>query len=1048
MKEKSFAVLFNFKHIDKKLFLIPRLMILIFMISILQVTGSTFTETSINNGVISDNMLSQPRQISGNVKDANGQAIPGVNVIVKGTTQGTITDFNGNFRFDVPAGAQTLIFSFVGMKNLEVDIENQTTFNVVMEEETVGIEELVVVGYGTQKKVTLTGSIVAVRGEEISRSPVINVSNSLAGLLPGVIALNRSGEPGRDDAQVLIRGKSTSGNTEPLVVVDGIQGYPGWQKINPNDIESISVLKDASAAIYGARAANGVILITTKRGKTGKPTINYSFNEGITQPTRIPEMADAVLYAEFVNEMYVRQGKQPRYSEQDIQKFRDGSDPYYANTDWYAEVLKKTSSQRQHNLGLNGGSDNFTYFISGTYSEQDGIFKNGTTNFKNYALLTRLDAKVNDYIKVGLDISSSIDNSNYPYSTSAILTGLGQIRPDEPVFWPNGKPSAGIASGHNPAVMVTDAAGNDNQKRKRLALKGSFDIVLPWVQGLGVDGYYYVTDHNYQRKYWRLPWITNSYNRTTGVYDIVTGGGVLKPELTESNSNSSSNLVNLRLKYEKQFNHHNISTFIAAEQAQSKSNDFSAFRKDFPSAALDQMFAGSLTGMTANGSAAEGASQHLFGRVSYNFMEKYLFDFNFRYDGSSNFPKDKRWGFFPGGSAAWNIGEESFIRDNLTFVNNLKLRASYGQIGNDRVAAFQWLSTYTIGTYGYPFGPSAETSLGLQAGVTPNTNITWEVAEISNIGLDTRLWNGLLGMSVDLFKQKRSNILAKRDLAIPFNTGLILPNENIGVIENKGAEIELSHVKIFGDFSYKLGGNFTYARNRIIDISEPINIPAWQKAEGNILGSMVLYKAIGIFRTDEQLATLPKVPGSILGDLIYEDIDDDGVITEADMVRIDKTNTPEITFGFNVATSYKQFSFWAHFAGQTRAWRQFHKHSKDGGHNSLKELLENRYKPGSMDSKYPIIPSSETQTMDISGFPSTFWLKDASFLRLKTLEITYTVPSEWLSRIGIGSLQIYVNGNNLFTIDKLEWYDPEGDDLTGAFYPQNKIYNLGINVSF
>ena len=1046
------------------------MMVMIFIISVFQISGSEYSENTkinFNSDIVSvqavqqeilqtgDNPIAtnsmheqQPRQISGSVRDVSGQPIPGVNVVIKGTTIGTITDLNGNFRLDAPSNAQTLMFSFIGMKNIEVDITGQSTLSIVMEEETVGIDEIVVVGYGTQRKVTLTGSIVAIRGEEISRSPVVNVSNSLAGLLPGVIAMNRSGEPGRDDALVLIRGRSTTGDTNPLIVVDGIQDYPGWQRINPNDIESISVLKDASAAIYGARAANGVILITTKRGRTGKPTINYSFNEGITQPTRIPEMADAVLYAEFVNEMFVRQGKQPRYTDQELQKFKDGSDPFYANTNWYDEVLKKTSSQRQHNLGLTGGTENFSYLISGTYSEQNGIFKNGSTNFKNYSLLSRLDAKINEYIKVGLDISSSIDDSNYPFSTGSIFSGLGMIRPDEPVYWPNGMPSAGIASGNNPAVMVTDAAGNDNQKRKRLALKGSFDIQIPWVTGLGVDGYYYYTDNNYQRKHWQLPWITNSYNRTTGVYNVVTGGGVQKPQLTESNSNGANNLINLRVKYEKQFNNHNINTFIAVEQFQGRSNNFSAFRRDFPSVALDQMFAGSLTGMTANGSASEEARQNLFGRLSYNFREKYLFDFNFRYDGSSNFPKEGRWGFFPGGSVAWNMAEESFIRDNLTFVNNLKLRASYGQIGNDRVPSFQWLSTYTIGTFGYPFGPNAETSLGLRAGVTPNANITWEVSEISNIGLDTRLWNGLLGMSVDVFKQKRSNILAKRDLAVPFNTGLILPNENIGIIENKGAEIDLSHVKIFGDFSYKLGGNFAYVRNKVIDVSEPVGIPEWQKAEGNILGSMVVYKAIGIFRTAEQLAQLPKVPGSVLGDLIYDDLDNDGVITEKDMIRIDKTNIPEITFGFNMAASYKQFSLWAHFAGQARAWRQFHKYSKDGGHNSLKELLENRYTPGSMDSKYPIIPSSETQTMDISGFVSTFWLKDASFLRLKTLELSYSVPSEWLTKIGIGSLKIYVNGNNLFTIDKLEWYDPEGDHLTGSFYPQNKIYNLGVNVSF
>lgn len=988
--------------------------------------------------------------VRGIVKDEQGRPLQGVTITVSGSSTMTTTLVNGEFQISLEGEGRSLIFTAVGFETQELALQGQSTVAVVLKATISDLDEVVVVGYGTQKRATLTGSVATTKGEDLAKSPTVNLSNSLAGQLPGVIASNRSGEPGRDNSAILIRGRSTTGNTDPLVVVDGIQGYSGWEMINSNDIESVSVLKDASAAIYGARAANGVILITTKRGSVGKPTINYSFNQGITQPTRIPEMASSALYAEFVNDRLIISGASPKYTEEEIQKFRDGSDPVnYPNTDWYSEVLKKFSLQSQHHLNLTGGTENVKYLVSGSFSNQDGIFKKGSTNFKTYTIRSNMDAKINEYINVGLDINGALDNGNYPaFSTSSLFSNLGMNLPTEPVYWPNGYPSSGIEHGNNPAVMATDATGNNNLKEQRFNAKASFDIEIPWVQGLGVDGYFTYINNTNLGKNWQTPWETYSYNKATDAYTMILGGGILLPQLTESISNGKSTLINLRAKYEKQIADHHINAFVAVEQSEDVSKEFSAFRKDYMSDALDELFAGSLTGMTANGSASESGRKNVFGRISYGFQEKYLLDFNFRYDGSSNFPKDKRWGFFPGASVAWRVSEERFIKDNLDVVDDLKLRASYGQIGNDQVSAFQWLSTYSLGNTGYPFGRSPVTSLGLTAGVTPNPNITWEVAEIMNVGLDGILGKGLLGFTLDFFKQRRSNILAKRDLAIPFNTGLTLPNENIGVVENKGVEIELTHSKNVDDLSYRIAGNVAYAKNKVIDISEPQNVPEWQKAEGHVIGADRFYRALGVIRTQEELESIPIVQGSKVGDLKYEDLDGDGRITEADMVRLDKTNTPELTFGLNLSVSYKQFALWANFAGQAKAWQYYHKYSKEGGHNSLKELLENRYTVGSMDSKYPIIPSSESEVQDVSGFHSDFWLMDATFVRLKTLQLSYSLPQDLLAKAKIRSVMIFVNGNNLFTADKLKWYDPEGNSTTGAFYPQSKIYNLGINLTF
>jgi TonB-linked SusC/RagA family outer membrane protein len=984
--------------------------------------------------------------LKGKVSGETGEALPGVTVLLKGTANGAATDAEGNYSLSLPAGNGTLVFSFIGYQTKEVAFNNQTTLNVSLQPDAKALEEVVVVGYGTQKKATLTGSVASISNKQLKRSPALNLSNALAGQMPGVIASNRSGEPGRDNSTILIRGRSTTGNNNPLVVVDGIQGVSGWERINPNDIESISVLKDASAAIYGAQAANGVILITTKRGSTGKPAISYTFNQGLSQPTRVPKMAGSAVFGEFVNELLAKDKQPPRWTPEELQKFADGSDPVnYPSVNWYEEILEKTTTQSQHNLALRGGSENVKYSVSGSFSNQEGIFKKGITNFKAYTLRTNVDAQVHKNIKVSFDVNAGLDDGIYPNSSTTNTFGRMLVVPWIPVYWPNGLPSAGIERGDNPAVMVTDATGYVNDQVQRFLVKSSFDINLPVVEGLGVDGYFAYTNNNNLNKNFQKPWTVYDYNRVEDKYIPIGGGGILSPQLRESFSRSKSSLLNLRVKFERRFNDHHINTFIAAEQEEGFSNNFSAFRRNFLTPAIDQLFAGSLAGQEAAGSASEGGRKNVFGRVGYGFREKYLIDFNFRYDGSSIFPKGKQFGFFPGVAVAWRISEEKFVKDKLNFLEDLKLRTSYGKIGNDRVSPFQFIQSYNLGNLGYNFGQTPTQSLGLTTGVNPNPNITWEVLKTSNVALDALFWDGALGFTVDLFKQERSNILATRDLAVPAYTGLNLPNENIGVVQNKGIELDLTHSKSFGEFSYRVGGNFAYVKSKIIYISEASNVPAWQKAEGRAIGAQNYYKALGIIRTQAELDAIPKVQGTQVGDLKYEDVNGDGLITFLDQVRLDRTNTPEMTFGLNLSMDYKNFSLFTNFAGQSRAWQYFHENGRLAV-NTREELLLNRYRPGSMDSKYPILPLLDTRT-DVSGLGSTFWLRDASFVRLKTLELGYSLPQNVLSRVKISAMRIYINGNNLFTIDKLKIYDPEGSDERGNFYPQSKIYNLGLNLT-
>ncbi len=985
--------------------------------------------------------------ITGTVRDSlTGSKLPGVSVVVNGSTRGVSTAENGRFTIQAQKG-DALSVSLVSYETKTIIVGDNKSINIVLTSNAAALDDAVVIGYGRQKKATLTGSVASISNKQLKHSPTLNISNALAGQLPGVITSNRSGEPGKDNSTILIRGRSTTGDNSPLVVVDGVQGVTGWERINANDIESISVLKDASAAIYGARAANGVILITTKRGSTGKPTISYTFNQGLSQPTRVPKMASSAVFGEFVNELLAKDLQPARWTPEELQKFADGSDPInYPSVNWYKEILKPNTFQSQHNLALRGGSEFVKYSLSGSYSNQDGIFKKGSTNFKSYTLRSNIDAQVNKNIKVALDVNAGMDDGNYPNSSTTNTFGRMLVVPWIPVYWPNGFPSAGIERGDNPAVMVTDITGNINDNTQRFQAKASFDVNLPVVTGLGVDGYFAYTNDNNFVKNFQKPWTVYDYNTATKKYIPIGGGGILNPQLRESVARNRRSLINLRIKYERRFAEHHVNTFVAVEQEQGLNNTSSAFRRNFISPSIDQLFAGSLAGQEATGSAFETGRKNMFGRFGYGYRDKYLVDFNFRYDGSSIFPKGNQFGFFPGVAVAWRMTEEPFLKNKVSFLDDLKLRASYGKIGNDRVAGFQFLQGYNLGAQGYSFGMTPTQTLGLVAGVSPNPNITWEVLKTTNLAMDAALLHGLLGLTVELFRQERSNILATRDLAVPAYTGLRLPSENIGVVQNKGIELELSHKNTWNKFTYRVSANFAYAKSKIIYISEASNVPTWQKAEGHSIGAVNYYKALGIIRTKTELDAIPKVLGTKIGDLKYEDVNGDGMITFLDQVRLDRTNTPQMTFGLNFSVEYNNFSLFANFAGQGRAWQYYHENGRLAV-NTREELLLNRYRPGSMDSKYPILPLLDTRT-DVSGLSSTFWLRDASFLRLKTMELGYSLPRNLLSRVRIGDLRVYLNGNNLLTFDKLKIYDPEGGDERGNFYPQSKIYNLGFNLTF
>jgi len=998
------------------------------------------------------------RGISGNVTNGEGITMPGVTILEKGTTNGTVTDVDGNYSFTVSENAVTLVFSFVGMETKEITIGNQSQINVALENDMADLEEVVVVGYGEQRKATLTGAIASTDEKMLKKAPVTSLSNSLAGLLPGLTTLNRSGEPGQNNAQIFIRGRSTTGNASPLIVIDGVPDETGaWQRINQNDIEQVSILKDASASIYGARAANGVILITTKRGSIGKPVFSYTFNQGITQPTRLPEMANSWEFADYVNQYRTTIQNLPAlYSDQEIQTMRDGTDPLnYPNTDWVGTIFKNYTPQSMHNLNVRGGTEKARYSMSGSYIDENSIVKNGSHKSNTFTLRTNVDVDITDNFRFGLDLNGEMDNRKRP-----VLGGFGtQGSPLIPAFYPNGLPASlpGDA-GENPAINLAGEGGYFSDQIYRTFVKPSFNINIPQIEGLSLDGYVSYRQEYTEGRRWRDTWLVYNYDAESNEFLEKQGGQVSQPDLQEMFNKQKDYLMHFKIKYSKSFGDHLLEGFVAFEQAEGEFRTMTAYRRGFISSSIEELFAGSGENMVSDGTRRQWGRQNVFGRINYNYKEKYLFETNLRYDGSYAFPKSGRWGFFPGFSAGWRISEEGFLNGSPN-VDNLKLRVSYGQMGNDQINPFQFMSMYNLNPIGTHYGGGTQAIL--RPGVAPNDAITWEVSENANLGLDATFWRGGLDLSVDFFKQRRSNILTARSTEVPIYTGLVLPDENIGIIENQGFEVIITHsnnVSPASGFSYTFSGNMGYAKNTIIDISEPQDMPDYQKAEGSMIGTQLLYEAIGIFRTQEEVDSNPIMPNTQVGDLQYRDVNGDGTINATDRVRQNKGVIPEVTFGFNATLAYKRFSLFANFAGQTRAWTYFHKHARTT-QNSLRELLLNRYTPGSMDSRYPILPQEDgAGEGEVSGMPSTFWQQNASFLRLKTLQIDYTVPDEFLSKFGMTSLMLFVNGSNLFTLSDIKWFDPEGTPQnsshdgfsysTGSFYPQTKVYNIGLNVTF
>lgn len=991
--------------------------------------------------------------VQGKVIDELGAPIPGVNIIVKGTALGTTTDAEGRYAIDVPSPEAILVFSFIGYTTQEILVGAQTSINVTLGPDIHTLSEVTIVGYGTQRKETVTGAVSSIKTKEIVKNDVADVSNTIAGRVPGVIAVQSTAQPGADAAQLFIRGQATLNDNSPLVMVDGVQRE--FNRIDPNNIESITVLKDAAAtAVYGVRGANGVILITTKRGEESKPQISYSGYYGVQNPVRVPDYLNAYDYATLYNEAQWNDNPsltrdELTYSEEDIQKYRDHSDPYgHPDVDWNKEILRKNAPIQRHSFSLSGGAKTVKYFTSFGLLDQDGSIPN--LNYKSYTYRVNIDADVTKTTKLSLNLSGIRENRVYPGVTGQGLDQAGiysSVAPNAfPVKWENGLWGADV--GLNPVAEVTESgyrrwARNTIQSAVIVEQKLSFitDGLSAKIMGAFDPGFF-------KDKIWLTPY--KAYQRNGSDYSEVGAGK--KPSLNQSYSESYSTTFEAQLMYNRILGKHELTGLLLYTQFAWYDENFYAGRSQYNSAAIDQMFAGPALNPTNGGSAEEGGREGYVGRVTYGYDSKYLFEANFGYNGSENFPSGKRYGFFPSAAVGWVISEETFMKD-IRFVNFLKLRASYGEVGNDQIGGrrFLYKQPFYYGR-GYVFGGNSPVPVqSIFDGGLPNTNVTWERAKKTNVGLEAQLLEASITLGADFFFETRDNILATRNQSVPQSFGAELPVENIGQVENKGVEMEVSYRHSFGDFSFGLGGNITFARNRIVYIDEPANVPEWQRRTGRGMGQFFGYIADGLYTTQEQIDNQPRFDWiePRLGDIMYRDINGDNMITPEDQTAIGRSRVPEIMYGINLSANYKGFDLSALIQGAGRsnvyfsdeaAWEFLY------GANPL-ETIKGRWTEDGTNAN-PTYPRLSLYRNEYKKEASTYWLKDASYWRLKNIQLGYTIPKSILDKLDVQTFRVYLSATNLFTKSRFNQWDPEAPNGAGGYYPQMKVTSIGLNITF
>lgn len=1034
--------------------------------------------------VTSSVTFAQNRTIRGVITDEQDIPVIGASVTVIGTKRGTATDVDGNFSIEAASGDK-LAISCIGYEKREVQVGN-SPMNIILQEDKQLLDEVVVVGYGTQKKATLTGAVSAVSSKDITVTKNENVLNMLTGKIPGVRITQASSRPGAFDSRIDIRGM---GN--PLVIIDGVpRDVDYFSRMDANEIENVSVLKDGTAAIYGLRAANGVILVTTKRGSPEQRgfEINYSTNYGWQQFLHVPNNVDALQYMTLGNEKNWRNFESnylnrltPTYSDSEMEAYRNGTKQ---TVDWMDAIFRETAPQYQHNISVNGGTEKISYFFNLGYMKQESSLRTDAMNYDRWNFRSNVDAQITKRLKAQISVGGYMDEMNEPNTDIwAVYKGAWLQSPIADIYANNNPDYLNnylVRDGHPLATTNSDITGYRKDVNRvfngQLAL--SYDI--PGIEGLTAKGMYNYdfkyTDNTDYRKMYQL----YDYNPTTETY---TPSDYNTPATTIRRSSypNYKTLMQLSLNYRRTFfDDHNVSALALYEEEYSDFDNFYAKRQIFVNS--EYLFAGSTQdqegSMDKNG-LWDRASKAWAGKLNYDYKGRYLAEFSFRYDGSSKFPKEKRWGFFPGGSVGWRLSEESFIKSNFSFVNNAKIRASYGKMGDDSDA-----SNYPPNIVGYEIDANklgwiydGNVVGGTKPTAIPNPNLTWYTAETFDIGFDLDLWNGLIGGSFDYFQRDRDGLLKERAALIPGTVGVSLPKENLESDRTFGAEVVLTHRNKIRDFSYYVNVQMSTTRNEWrTKIAEKASnsYDNWRNRENNRYKDIWWGKTYGgQFQSYDQIANHP-IPagagGTVPGDYYYVDWNGDGVINDKDDHPIATYGRPLINYGITLGGEWRGIDLSMHFQGADKVYVKYSE--------SLAEPLS--FNGGGTMTKFwdrwhPIDPNADIfdpSTQWVSGYypttgsplaEGTRAIENASYLRLKTIELGYSIPRKWLQKAGIKDLRVYFSGYNLLTFTGLKHMDPErpggdkpneSDRDSGGWtidnykYPINKTFNIGASIKF
>lgn len=985
--------------------------------------------------------------VSGTVTDASGEPLAGVTVLVKGSSIGSATDIDGQFAVKLPApiAGKVLNISYIGYVPQSVTLKSDAPLAIILEEDSKNLEEVVVVGYGTQKKVNLTGSVSSLSAEDLASRPVTNTSSIIAGLVPGVSVIQNSGRPGAG-ANVKMRGTGTfsSAGNSPLVLIDGLSG--NLDDVDPNDIQNISFLKDAaSASIYGSRAANGVILIETKKGAEGRTSITYNNNFGWQRATELPEFLDSWEYAEYYNMAMRNMGNAESYTAEQIQKFRDGSDPdNYPNANHLKWLLGTGSGfQQQHNVGFQSVSGNTSYNLSLGYRSQEGLTAN-TVNKRLTGLFT-LESKLKYGLTLNLNINAYHNNYDAPIGEPQSIDGIiGYAVREAPIYaGRKSDGSFGYQDNYSPEAWL---AGDSFTKNRANYISGS--VRLRWdtpLKGLSLQGKIGANYYNSYNKNYRAETYFDA-NKTVGPTNL---------DVSDTDNTYSS--VEALAQYTNSFGRHNIN-ILAGYSFEEWSNKYLwGSRNTFPTTSLSELVSGDASTANNTSSLTESALMSYFGRINYNYDERYLLEGNIRYDGSSHFAKKKRWGVFPSVSAAWRISQEAFWKESdiNNVVDNLKIRVSHGTLGNQNIGAYAYQQTYWYG-YNYPLGNPSTLTPGAVSGPFNDVDITWEKTRITDVGIDFSLWNSRLTGTVDYFYKYTSDILSsveKTDIL-----GNSVGNTNVGAVSNKGIEVNLTYNgRIGNDFRFSISPNFTWVKNAVEKLSDGAREQINQgRIVGEPLGIIYGYKTDGLF-VDQ--AEIDGAPNQIVskeslkpGYVRYRDLDGDGSV-DADHDRtILGSTTPKFYYGMTLTAQYKGFDFSALLqgvGGHKRLIGSYMAYAFYNGGQIQRWQADNCWTVDNPD-KWAEYPRLETLNMNNPNLQtSDYWVRDASFLRIKNITVGYTIPKSITKKIGFENIRVYVSGDNLHTFNKFyKGWDPENEIGTGdapSFYPIVSVYSFGFN---